>query len=64
MDYSVKKNNLKALWENSVLADGNAEYLEQLYDSYLQDKNNVSDKWRNYFDLLLQNKSKADIRDF
>ena len=60
MDYSVKKNNLKALWENSVLADGNAEYLEQLYDSYLQDKNNVSDKWRNYFDLLLQNKSNTE----
>lgn len=50
----MKQNNLKTLWENSALADGNAVYLEQLYDLYLQDKNSVSEKWRDYFDTLLQ----------
>lgn len=60
MDSPVKQNGLKELWESSALADGNAAYLEQLYDSYLQDKNNVSDKWRSYFDTLLQNATYPD----
>ena len=60
MDYPVKDNSLKLLWESSALADGNAMYLEQLYDSYLENKNNVSDKWRSYFDSLLQNENNTD----
>ena len=52
MDSAVNKNNLNTLWENSTLADGNAEYLEQLYDSYLKDKNSVSEQWQDYFNLL------------
>jgi len=48
----VNKNNLKTLWENSTLADGNAEYLEQLYEAYLENKTNVNTQWRDYFDSL------------
>ena len=55
MDVPVNKNSLKSLWENSALADGNAEYLEQLYEDYLKDKNNVSEQWQDYFNSLLIN---------
>lgn len=60
MDSPVKQNGLKELWESSALAGSNASYLEQLYESYLQDKHSVSEKWRNYFDALLQNTAHPD----
>jgi 2-oxoglutarate dehydrogenase E1 component len=60
MDSPVKQDGLKKLWESSALSAGNAVYLEQLYDSYLQDKNNVSDKWRSYFETLLKNAAYPD----
>ncbi|GMR16080.1 MAG: 2-oxoglutarate dehydrogenase E1 component [Gammaproteobacteria bacterium] len=53
MDSRVKQNGLKELWDSSALAGANASYLEQLYDLYLEDKNNVAEKWRHYFDSLL-----------
>jgi len=43
---------LKALQSTSMLAGGNAEYLEALYESYLRDPNNVPETWREYFDQL------------
>lgn len=60
MDSPVNKNNLNTLWENSTLADGNAEYLEELYDAYLQDKNSVSAQWRDFFNSLIQKKYTAE----
>ena len=52
MDLSEKNNTLDQLWENSTLADGNAAYLEQLYEEYLQSPSSVSQEWRLYFDRL------------
>ena len=48
-----------AQWATSHIAGGNAEYVEALYESYLQDPNGVSPEWRDYFDKLPLVKSDA-----
>ena len=36
----------------SHLSEGNAAYIEGLYETYLHDPNAVSEQWRAYFDAL------------
>lgn len=43
---------LKALQSTSMLSGGNAAYLEELYESYLRNPNDVPENWREYFDRL------------
>ncbi|MEK6245415.1 MAG: 2-oxoglutarate dehydrogenase E1 component, partial [Pseudomonadota bacterium] len=43
---------LKQLLENSHLFGGNAPYVEQLYESWLENPGAVPEEWRNYFDKL------------
>jgi len=43
---------LKALQSTSLLAGGNAAWLEQQYENYLRDPNSVEPAWREYFDKL------------
>ncbi|HET7863406.1 MAG TPA: 2-oxoglutarate dehydrogenase E1 component [Burkholderiaceae bacterium] len=47
---------------NSYLFGGNAPYVEELYESYLNNPGSVPDKWRAYFDAL-QNVPAADGSD-
>src|SRR5215207_10787665 len=44
---------------NSYLFGGNAPYVEELYEAYLDNPGSVPDKWRAYFDAL-QNVPAAD----
>lgn len=44
---------------NSYLFGGNAPYVEELYESYLDNPGSVPDNWRNYFDQL-QNMPASD----
>ena len=44
---------------NSYLFGGNAPYVEELYEAYLDNPGSVPDKWRSYFDAL-QNVPAAD----
>ena len=37
---------------NTYLFGGNAPYVEELYESYLDHPGSVPDKWRAYFDQL------------
>ena len=37
---------------NSYLFGGNAPYVEELYESYLDNPGSVPEKWRAYFDAL------------
>ena len=37
---------------NSYLFGGNAPYVEELYEAYLDNPGSVPDNWRNYFDQL------------
>jgi len=36
--------------QNSYLFGGNAPYVEELYEAYLDNPGSVPDNWRNYFD--------------
>ena len=41
-----------AQWASSHIAGGNAEYVDALYETYLQDPNAIPPEWRDYFDQL------------
>ncbi|MEJ0047759.1 MAG: hypothetical protein WDN04_17765 [Rhodospirillales bacterium] len=43
---------MKQLLSNSYLFGGNAPYIEELYESYLDDPASVGEAWRTYFDQL------------
>ena len=43
---------MELMWSTGHLSGGNAEYVEQLYDQYLNDPEQVPDEWRRYFDEL------------
>ena len=43
---------MTALWASSHIAGGNAEYVEALYECYLQDPRSIPAQWREYFDKL------------
>ncbi|MEO6021868.1 MAG: 2-oxoglutarate dehydrogenase E1 component [Burkholderiales bacterium] len=43
---------MKTFLENSHLFGANAPFIEELYESYLQDPAQVSAEWRSYFDAL------------
>ncbi len=42
-------DSLRALLESTPLGEGNAPYLESLYEQYLSDPNSVGERWRDYF---------------
>jgi len=43
---------LKQLLENSYLFGGNAPFVEELYEKYLENASSVPEEWRAYFDKL------------
>lgn len=49
---SKGKKVIKELIENSYLFGGNAPYVEDLYEQYLEDPNLVDEKWREFFDRI------------
>ncbi len=53
---------LKPFLTNSYLFGTNAPFIEELYESYLENPASVSDQWRDYFDAL-QNVPGAVARD-
>lgn len=65
---SVKESDIQKLQASSYLGGVNAGYLEDLYEQYLRDPNQVGEFWRNYFRSLAQQPgqdvSYADVRDY
>ncbi len=45
---------MNELWQDSYLASGNEEYLEEMYESWLADPDSVPAEWKKYFNDLLQ----------
>ncbi|WP_026375083.1 2-oxoglutarate dehydrogenase E1 component [Aestuariibacter salexigens] len=43
---------MKAWWDSSHMAGGNAAYVEEIYEAYLDDPQSVSEQWRSVFDGL------------
>lgn len=60
---TTQSKTMQELWQDSYLASGNEEYLEEMYDAWLADPQSVSEEWRNYFSQLLKNlpRPSADI---
>ena len=54
---------MEQLWQTSHLAGGNFAYVEQLYDTYLTDPNQVPEEWRSYFDQLPRAEEGVTSRD-
>jgi 2-oxoglutarate dehydrogenase E1 component len=45
---------MNQLFGNSLLFGGNAPFVEELYENYLDNPGSVSEQWRDYFDKLAQ----------
>lgn len=45
-------NNMQDKWKNSYLFGGNADFIEELYDNYLDDPASVDPKWVSYFNSI------------
>ncbi|MEM8660046.1 MAG: 2-oxoglutarate dehydrogenase E1 component, partial [Pseudomonadota bacterium] len=48
----MQERSMERLWRSSHIAGGNASYVEDLYESYLKNPNDVPEQWRVYFDKL------------
>lgn len=48
----MQQSVMKAWWESSHMAGGNAAYVEEIYEAYLDDPQSVSSEWRAIFDKL------------
>ncbi|MEM0910521.1 MAG: 2-oxoglutarate dehydrogenase E1 component [Pseudomonadota bacterium] len=48
----MQNSVMKAWWESSHMAGGNAAYVEELYEAYIENPLNVPENWRATFDQL------------
>ena len=48
----MQESVMKAWWDSSHMAGANAAYVEELYETYLEDPQSVSETWRQIFDNL------------
>jgi len=48
----MQQSVMKAWWDSSHMAGGNATYIEEMYEAYLDDAQSVSDEWRGIFENL------------
>jgi 2-oxoglutarate dehydrogenase E1 component len=48
----MQQSVMKAWWDSSHMAGGNATYIEQMYEAYLDDAQSVSEEWRGIFEKL------------
>ena len=62
-----QQRSMQDLWKDSYLSGGNEEYLENLYETYLKNPNEVSSEWQDYFKKTAPSTSDVsheDIRDY
>jgi 2-oxoglutarate dehydrogenase E1 component len=48
----MQQSVMKAWWDSSHMAGGNAAYVEEMYEAYLDNAQSVSEQWRAIFDSL------------
>lgn len=48
----MQDSKMESLWKTAHISGGNAAYVEEVYEAYLQDPNSVSEEWREYFEQL------------
>ncbi len=44
--------NMQQQWQMSYLFGANSDFIEELYEIYLEDPSRIDSKWRSYFDTL------------
>jgi 2-oxoglutarate dehydrogenase E1 component len=49
---TMQESDMEELWRSGHISGGNASYVEELYEAYLQDPASVADQWRSYFETL------------
>ena len=49
---TTQSKTMQELWQDSYLASGNEEYLEEMYESWLADPTSVAPEWNDYFNQL------------
>lgn len=59
--------NMQQNWKSSYLYGGNGDFIEELYEIYLENPENVDQKWKQYFDSLQDGKTPdvnhSDVRE-
>lgn len=66
----MQEGSLQAWLASSHLSGGNAAYIEQLYESFLEEPEQVSEQWRQFFESLpavngtLQDQSHSRIKNY
>lgn len=50
---STQSKSMQELWKDSYLASGNEAYLEELYETYLADPQQLAPEWRQFFDQMV-----------
>ncbi len=60
------ENSMELMRKDSYLTGGSADYLEEMYEKFLQDPSSVNADWRNYFESVAnkQDVSHTDIRHY
>lgn len=48
----MPESMMQKLWDTAYLSADNADYVDELYERYLHDPNEVPEEWRNYFQTL------------
>lgn len=48
----MQDSNMEQLWSSSHISGANAAYVEELYERFLTDPNDIPEEWRNYFEKL------------
>ncbi|MFC4699124.1 2-oxoglutarate dehydrogenase E1 component [Glaciecola siphonariae] len=48
----MQNSVMKAWWDSSHMAGGNAAYIEELYEAYLEDPQSIPENWKSIFDEL------------
>lgn len=56
------QDGIMKYWLKSSYLNGNREYIESIYESYLQNKLSVSEKWREIFENMEQNDSSYNVQ--
>jgi len=49
---TAHQKTMNDLWQDSYLASGNEGYLEELYETYLNDPKSLAPEWQQYFEQL------------
>lgn len=51
---TTQSKSMKDFWQDSYLAGGNQAYLDDLYDTFITNPDDLTPEWRQYFDKLTQ----------